>query len=211
MENFQEKLKEFKSQIKGRKTDKDTSGILLFKDFLSKMDEWNHAIGFPEDWIRKISFQHELLNIVGILAPELLKNIISLNDFRNNDPQKGDTFNLSSARGLDAGLIYAIFCWDLFKDNPVFDKYKNLPDPYESIKVLYITGHYVDKSEPRTITIDSKSDVRTQSSLRLPSSDYDFLDYIDKVCERNGGSGGIPNQERTNQLWEDFKKNKQNG
>ncbi|WP_281322472.1 hypothetical protein [Flavobacterium aestivum] len=207
MENFQEKLKEFKNQIKGRKIDSDTAGILLFKDFLSKMSEWNHEASFTEDWISKISRQHDLLNIVGIVAPDLLKNVISLNEFRNNDPQYGDTFNLSSARGLDAGLIYALFCWDSFKDNPVFDKYKNLPDPYDSIKALYITGHYVDRSEPTKITIDSKCIVRTQTDFRLPSLDYDFLDYIDEVCERRG-SDGIPNQEKTNQLWEEFQKQK---
>lgn len=210
MENFQEKLKEFKNQIKGRKTDIDTAGILLFKDFLAKMNDWNHVIGFTEDWIRKISFQHELLNIVGIVTPELLTNVISLDEFRNNYPQKGDTFNLSSARGLDAGLIHSLFCWDLFKDSQVFDKYKNLPDPYESIKALYITGHYVDKSEPRTITIDSKYAPRLQTDFRLPSLDYVFLDYIDKVSIRSG-TGGIPNQEKTNQLWEEFQKIKQNG
>lgn len=208
MENFQDKLNEFKRQIKGRKRESDTAGILLFKDFLSKMEEWNYAVGFTENWINKISRQHDLLNIVGIIAPDLLKNVISLNDFRSNIPQNGDTFNLSSARSLDAGLIHALFCWDLFKKNSVFDKFKNLPNPYDSIKTLYITGHYVDKSEPTKITIDSKSDVKKQTDFRLPSLDHDFLDYIDSVCERNGGSGGIPNQERTNQLWEEFKMKK---
>jgi hypothetical protein len=210
MENFQDKLNELKNQIKGRKIQTDTSGILLFKDFLSKMEEWNNVIGFPQDWLNKISRQHDLLNIVGIIAPDLLKNVISLNDFRNNNPQNGDTFNLSSARSLDAGLIHALFCWDFFKNNSVFDKFKNLPNPYDSIKELYITGHYVDKSEPTKITIDSKFDVRKQTDFRLPSLDYAFLDYIDSVCERNGGSGGIPNQEKTNQLWEEFQKKKSN-
>ena len=210
MEKFQDKLNEFKIQIKGRKIQTDTAGILLFKDFLSKMEEWNNIIGFDEDWLNKISRQHDLLNVIGIVAPDLLKNVISLNDFRKNSPQNGDTFNLSSARSLDAGLIHALFCWDFFKNNSVFDKFKNLPNPYDSIKTLYITGHYVDKSEPTKITIDSKSDVKKQTDFRLPSLDYDFLDYIDAVCDRNGGSGGIPNQERTNQLWEEFQKKKSN-
>ena len=207
MENFQDKLKEFKRQIKGRKTESDTAGILLFKDFLSKMTEWNHSIGFTDDWVNKISRQHDLLNIVGIVAPDLLKNVISLNDFRSNTPQNGDTFNLSSAGSLDAGLIHGLFCWDIFKNNSVFDKFKNLPNPYDAIKILYITGHYVDKSEPSKITIDSNFDVRRQTDFRLPSLDYDFLDYIDEQCQRSG-SGGIPNQEKTNQLWEEFKQKK---
>lgn len=206
MENFQDKLNEFKNQIKGRKIQTDTSGILLFKDFLSKMEQWNNVIGSAEEWLNKISRQHDLLNIVGMVAPDLLKKVISLNDFRSNNPQNGDTFNLSSARSLDAGLVHALFCWDFFKNNSVFDKFKNLPNPYDPIKVLYIMGHYVDKSEPTKITIDSKSDVKKQTDFRLPSLDYDFLDYIDSVCDRNGGSGGIPNQEETNQLWEEFQK-----
>lgn len=208
MENFQDKLKEFKKQIKGRKIQSDTAGILLFKDFLSRMEEWNCAVGFTENWINKISRQHDLLNVVEIIAPDLLKNVITLNDFRSNIPKSDDTFNLSSARSLDAGLIHALFCWDLFKETSTFDKFKNLPNPYDPIKILYVTGHYVDKSEPTKITIDSKSDVKKQTDFRLPSLDYDFLDYIDAVCERNGGSGGIPNQERTNQLWEEFQKKK---
>ena len=169
MENFQEKLKEFKIQIKGRKIQTDTSGILLFKDFLSKMDEWNRAINFTENWINKISSQQNYINIVGIVAPQLLENVISLDDFRNNDPQKGDTFNLSSGRGLDAALIYAIFCWDIFKNNPIFERYKNLPDPYLAIKVLYVTGHHVNRSEPQKITIDSKISFFSNINFRIYS------------------------------------------
>ncbi len=65
-------------------------------------------------------------------------------------------------------------------------------------------------TKPTKITIDSKFDVRKQTDFRLPSLDYAFLDYIDSVCERNGGSGGIPNQEKTNQLWKEFQKKKSN-
>lgn len=208
MENFQKKLNEFKSQIKRRKIQTDTSGILLFKDFLSKMEEWNVTFDFTENWVNKISMQHHFLNIVELIAPDLLKNVISLNDFRRNDPQKGDTFNLSSARGLDAGLIHALFCWDLFKNHLTFENFDKLPDPYAPIKALYLRGHFVNKSDIRTITIDYITAIKKQTDFRLPSLDHDFLDYIDSVCERNGGSGGIPNQERTNQLWEEFKMKK---
>jgi hypothetical protein len=70
MEDFQEKLKEFKKQIVGRTTNTDTSGILLFKDFLHKMNEWNHAVGFTDNWINKICYQHDLFNIVAVIAPD---------------------------------------------------------------------------------------------------------------------------------------------
>ena len=40
--------------------------------------------------------------------------------------------------------------------------------------------------------------------FKLPSIDDNFLDYIDSKCKLMG-SDGIPNQERVNQLWEEFK------
>ena len=39
--------------------------------------------------------------------------------------------------------------------------------------------------------------------FKLPSLDDDFLDYIDSKCKLVG-SDGIPNQERVNELWEEF-------
>ena len=39
--------------------------------------------------------------------------------------------------------------------------------------------------------------------FKLPSIDDNFLDYIDSKCKLMG-SDGIPNQERVNQLWEEF-------
>lgn len=206
MKDFQEELNELKKQIGGKRASCDTSGILLFKDFLSKMEEWNNEVSFPKSWINLICYKHDLLNIVAIVAPDLLKNVISLGDFRKSDFQKDDTFNLFGARSLDAGLIHALFCWDLFKDDPLFDKFKNLPNPYDPIKTLYLRGHYVDKSEPRTITIDSILSVKKQTDFRLPSLDPKFLNYLDKNCKRSG-SDGIPNQEKTNELWEIFKSN----
>lgn len=170
------------------------------------MEEWNKAIGFNENWLNLISYQHDLLNIVGLIEHDLLKNVISLNDFRKNDLQKDDTFNLYGARSLDAGLIHALFCWDLFKDNPLFDEFKNLPNLYDPIKLLYFRGHCVGKSDLRTITIDSILSVKKQTDFRLPSLDNRFLNYLDKVCKRSG-SAGIPNQEETNELWEIFKSN----
>lgn len=206
MKDFQEELNELRKIIGGKRATIDTSGVLLFKDFLSRMEEWNKAIGFNENWLNLISYQHDLLNIVGLIEPDLLKNVISLNDFRKNDLQKDDTFNLYGARSLDAGLIHALFCWDLFKDNPLFDEFKNLPNLYDPIKLLYFRGHCVGKSDLRTITIDSILSVKKQTDFRLPSLDNRFLNYLDKVCKRSG-SAGIPNQEETNELWEIFKSN----
>lgn len=206
MEDFQEKLSELKKLIGGKRARIDTSGILLFKDFLSKMEEWNSVVGFKENWLNLICYQHDLLNIVGLIEPNLLKNVISLNDFRRNEPKIGDTFNLSGARSLDAGLIHALFCWEQFNDHPIFDNFKHLPNPYDSLRSLYTRGHYVDKSEPSTITIDSLSSVKKQTDFRLPSLDLKFLNFLDKSCKRSG-SGGIPNQEKTNELWEIFKSN----
>jgi len=165
MKDFQEELKELRKIIGGKRAFIDTSGVLLFKDFLSKMEQWNKAAGFKENWLNLICYQHDLLNIVALIEPSLLKNVISLNDFRESDLQKDDTFNLYGARSLDAGLIHALFCWDLFKDNPLFDKFKHLPSPYDPIKTFYIRGHHVYKSDPHTITIDSLLSVKKQTAF----------------------------------------------
>ena len=99
--------------------------------------------------------------------------------------------------------IYLFIYWNLLIEkngNP----YKELPNPYEPVFKIIIRGGDIVYSEGFfTISrIDIGNNLKTLN-LILPSLDDNFLDYIDSKCKLVG-SDGIPNQERVNELWEEF-------
>ncbi|KAF2081309.1 hypothetical protein [Flavobacterium sharifuzzamanii] len=202
-EIFNIKLAELKSQIIEVQKNKNTSGILLYKDYLSKMYEWYVALGIEEKWLINIYKTKDGHNLFHLLAPEFKNNLIDLEDFRVNYLNDITILN-SKYRGFEYIYVYLYIYWQIFKNSPSFEKYQNLPDPYEPVIKILLRGNHVYKGEMSTIEVDNLP-IKRQTDFRLPSLDYDFLEYIDEICIRSG-SGGIPNQEKTNQLWEDFKK-----
>lgn len=53
------------------------------------------------------------------------------------------------------------------------------------------------------ITICGVTIIYGKKDFKLPSLNDDFLSFIDTNCKLMG-SDGIPNQEETNRLWEEF-------
>lgn len=204
-EIFNTKLKEFKSQIIEVQREKTTASFLLYKDYLSKMHEWYQALNIEDQWEHNIYRTKEGHNLLQLLAPEIKKDLIDLEDFRINY-LNDVTFIKDRFYGFEYIYIYLNIYWQIYKNSTDFIKYQNLPDPYEPVIKILLRGNHIYKGEMATIEIDNLT-VKKQTNFRLPSLDYDFLNYIDEVCERNG-SGGIPNQEKTNQLWEEFQKQK---
>lgn len=207
-EIFNKKFDEFKSEIFKSQNSNNTSAILLFKEYLKRINKWYNAVGIIEKWhtIYRTDTSH---NLVYLIRPELLENIISIEDFKSNliNDKRFD----SSRKALDISILYAYLCWEVFKNNLQFDNYKDLPNPYEPVIKILKRGNHIIRGEMATIEIDALPIFKNLDFTKnfLPSYDYNFLDYIDEICERNG-SGGIPNQEKTNQLWEEFQKLKQN-
>lgn len=206
-EIFIKKLSDFKSNIFETQRKDTTASFLLFKDYLSKMYDFYKILEIEDKWEHNIYKTKEGHNLIGLIDPELLSNAIPLDDFRAN--YLNDVIiNKSKYTGFEYIFIYYSIYWEILKEKNQFKKFKDLPNPYDSVIKVFLRGNHIQKGEMSTIEIDNLP-VKKQTNFKLPSLDYDFLDYIDKVCERSG-SGGIPNQERTNQLWEEFQKQKSN-
>lgn len=202
-ETFNIELAELKSQIIEVQRKKNTASVLLYKDYLSKMYEWYVMLGIEEKWLINIYKTKDGHNLFHLIDPELKNDLIDLEDFRANYLNDITILN-SKYRGFEYIYVYLYIYWQIFKNSPRFEKYQNLADPYEPVIKIFLRGNHVCKGEMSTIEVDNLP-VKRQTDFRLPSLDYDFLEYIDEICIRSG-SGGIPNQEETNQLWKDFQK-----
>ena len=201
-EIFLEKLSEIKQVSSKQSETNNVSSILLFKDYLSKIYQWYNQLGL--EWDHKITKSKEGHNLIKILAPELMTECIDLNEFRLT-MLKDTNFNTNEFRSFDYLFIYLFIYWKIFEEYPGIKKYEYLPNPYEpSIKILLRGGHINYKETYYNVSgIDISKKDKTLD-YRLPSLDDNFLSFIDSKCKLSG-SDGIPNQEYTNQLWEEFR------
>jgi len=206
-EIFIEKLNDFKSKIIVPKRIETTASFLLFKDYLAKMYDFYKILNKEQDWDYCIYKTKEGHNLTNLVSPNFLNDCISLEDFRVNYLNDVN-FGTSKYRGFEYIFIYYSIYWEIFIETSQTKKIETLMNPYDSVIKILLRGNHIYKGEMSTIEIDNLS-VKKETDFRLPSLDYDFLDYIDEKCERSG-SKGIPNQEETNQLWEEFKKLKGN-
>lgn len=186
-------------------TSVNTASVLIFKEYLKSMRLWYEALGIYEEKWYYIYRLNEGHNLVHLIAPELLNNIDTLETFAKN-------YSHFDRKSLDAPIVYGYICWELFKNYPQFEKYKDLPNPYENVVKIMQRGNYINRGEMKTIEINSLPITRDidLNKIYLPSVENDFLDFIDKKCKRMG-SAGIPNPEKVEELWEEFQKIQQNG
>lgn len=203
-EKFNAELLDFKSNIISSNLKYRTAGVLLFKDYLSKMHMWYKELGLLSEWdynIYKTSEKgHNLLNF---LTPELKNECIELQDFRHNylNDVLIDTKYESSFEYI---FIYISIYWKLFQNEKKIKQYSYLPNPYESVIKILQRGNHIYKGELNRIEIDNMP-VKKVTNFILPSLDNDFLNYVDTLKVRYGSSD-IPNQEEINQLWKEFQK-----
>lgn len=205
---FATKLANIKSQIKEAQREKNTASFLLFKDYLTKMFTWYEVLGIQNNWENYIFRTKEGHNLIHLIDPKFMDNLINLEDFRTD--YLNDTYlHKIKHKGFEYIFVYYSIYWEIFKNESKFESYINLPNPYESVIKILTRGNHIYKGEMSTFEIDRLT-IKNDLGFKLPSLDNDFLDYIDEVCLRSG-SAGIPNQEKTNQLWEEFQKIKKNG
>ncbi len=65
---------------------------------------------------------------------------------------------------------------------------------------LFCRGGRIYRSDNKFV-INKVTYLKYNNDFKLPSTDDRFLDFIDKL------SNSFPNQEKVNQLWEQFKQN----
>ena len=196
---FLEKLNNLKKE-KIFEKEKSIANILLFKHYLQTMYKWYDRLSL--EWDYKITKRKEGHNLIEIINPILSNELIDMEYFRSN--LLNDTsFNTSKYREFDYLFVYLSVYWNILEDT-YFSQYKDLPKPYEApLKILLRGGHiFYNDTYYNVSGIDIRKSDKTLNFI-LPSLENDFLDYIDSRC-RLIGSDGIPNQERVNELWEEF-------
>ncbi|WP_443938920.1 hypothetical protein [Pedobacter sp. MW01-1-1] len=198
---FEKKLNELKLNIPYEVRVENTGGILLFKDYLFKMNMWYNRLGISERF-NALYYRDEFHNLINLVKPELLDEIVSFEDFKLNYTN-GLNVDLT-IKSLDLIIVYSFLCWEIFKEFPELDQYSDMPNPYESSINILLRGNHIRRGEMATIEIDSRITIRKQFDFNLPSIDNDFLDFIDSNCLRSG-SYGIPNQNEVNKMWLNFR------
>lgn len=79
-------------------------------------------------------------------------------------------------------------------------EYKIYDNPYEGLIKLFKSDNiYIREG----INVSGVTMRNSSMNLKLPSLNDNFLDYIDSKCKLMG-SDGIPNQERVDELWQEF-------
>ena len=174
------------------------SSILLFKDFMTRLHIWKNEL--HTEFINFDAINLNLFNDLHINIGEDsdIEETMFYNEYINFLRQN---FNLNNLRNKNYLFIYLFIYWELYKDSEEIKKYSYLEHPYESIVKIVARKNMVYKREGVNV---SNITMRSFSKpFKLPSLDDDFLDYIDSKCKLVG-SDGIPNQERVNELWEEF-------
>lgn len=173
------------------------SSILLFKDYISKLKDYKILL-FNEYQTFGLSLNLEYNNLILDFNNNLRSEILPYMDFRNY-LYENYQINLLSGRYFNGFFIYLFIYWEVYKNELTLDG--NISNPYYGLIKLFRNDciHRYEGINVSNITMRSSS-----MNLKLPSIEDDFLAYIDSKCKLIG-SAGIPNQEKVNELWEEFK------
>lgn len=202
VEKFNSLFKDFLSTQNNSYTTINTASILLFKEYLKRMRLWYERLDILDRWfyIYRLDDGHNLIKLV---APELLNNIKTLDDFKNQ--YYNGLYTTSLRNELNVSILYGYLCGELFKDYPQLDEFRSLVDPYEPVIKILQRGNNIRRGEMKTIEIDNQivfSDFDFEK-VYLPSFDNKFLDFLYKKSDRLADNG-IPNPEKVNKLWQEF-------
>lgn len=201
-EDFKNELLNIKNKIKPLDMN-SVSNILLFKDYLSRIKLWYEELGlvFSFDVIRN----KDKNDLIKILFPVIHEQLLEIEFYRRN---LLDDFSIGTNkyRSFDYLYVYLSIYWNLLNDQnkQIFEQYKHLPNPYESVFKMIMNGGGVFYGEGffNVSGVDISKNDKT-INFTMPSLDENFLAYVDSHCKLLG-SDGIPSQRKINELWEDY-------
>lgn len=193
-----------------RKFDKHNrvSNILLFRDFLNKLNKLTIMLGYESNLSNYKADIRKFSNLFNYFSSDWIKEIKTQEEFNIDLLERG--FKVKGGRYKDDLFIYLYVYWELCKDLKEIKSLCNYNPYLPVIKIIERCEVIFTHSGNLEIDNFTFNNLEKYHSFQLPSLDYDFLDYIDETCMKYG-RGEVPNQEKTNQLWEEFKKMKQNG
>lgn len=168
------------------------SSILLFKDFMRRLNIWKECLHTKFN-----NFDRKNLNLFNDLNFDnsLLEEYESFSEYirLNFDNYSGLNYNYF--------FIYIYIYWELYKNSLEINGCEDVENPYESIVKIVANKNMVYKREGINVCNITMRDL--SKPFKLPSLDDNFLKYIDSKCKLVG-SGGIPNQNETDELWREF-------
>lgn len=203
LEKYNDILDNVINELKKYSKQNRVSNVLLFRDFLNKLDKLTIALGNESNLSIYNSDIRRFSNLFNYISAEWKSEIKTQEEFNIDLLSKG--FKVKGGRSKDDLFIYLYVYWELCKN---FEEIKLLSqtNPYlPAIKIIERCETIFTHSGNLEIDNFTFNNLEKYHSFRLPSLDTIFLDYIDNIC-MNYGRGEIPNQEKTNQLWEEFQK-----
>lgn len=202
LNSFVNLYSEYKIERNALKLLERTSGVLLFREYLKRLMVWKKVLNDENFRITNIDTHNLFLNFKDL--PWFI-DIMSKDDFLIKLDQKG--FFKTQMRYFDTSFVYWYVTWNIFNFHEEIIKF-NLPNPYEPAALIVQRSQFVSQFEGQ-INIDSlffNSSIK-YTNFTLPSLKHKFLDFIDERTDRGELThSGIPNQEETNKLWEEFQK-----
>ena len=171
--------------------DHKISSILLFKDFLRQFEDLKQILNSTNSGYNRTSF-----NLLNDIDSSWISKTQNYDEYVEYIKDKSNNY---TSRNYIYIFIFIYINWEIFKNEiELLDlKVKN---PYYPIIKIFKRRNLIYLFDGYSI---NGVKLFMKSTLKLPSIDDNFLDYIDSKCKLVG-SDGIPNQERVNQLWEEF-------
>jgi hypothetical protein len=173
------------------------SSILLFREYQSRLFSWKYELGFngKDLFNKKKSFHNIFLDI----SPAWLNEIITEEKLAIDLELMGVLHTRHTFRDYSVFFLCMYINWELFKDKSEIRIHENLPHPYLPVFKILKRGGNIFNSEGKFEIDNGQTYLQYNNDFELPSMQDDFLDYIDSQVF------DFPNQEKVNQLWENFK------
>jgi hypothetical protein len=199
LRKYIDELKKVKNRIGKFEKKNRISNVLLFRDYLTRLDNWKVALGEAGDKIY-IGKGRNYHNLFLSIKADWVEEIKTQEDF-NKDLINEAQISFKGGRFYDDMFIYLFTYWELCKNNIEINEI-NLPHPYEpAFKIIGRCEFMYTQNANIQIDNYTINNLEKYFNFLMPSLDYDFLDYIDSICLVDNK---IPNQIETNELWERF-------
>jgi len=174
------------------------SDILLFREYQGRLFKWKKALNADNfDLFNKKKAFH---NLFIDLNPSWLEDLISEEMVVKDLTILGFKNVYSSFRDYYGFFICMYINWEIFKEKKEIKTYDWLDHPYEPVFKIIMRGGSISNSELKFV-IDGQTYMKYDNNFKMPSVSENFLEFIDDVCR------DFPNQEKVNQLWEEFQNN----
>jgi hypothetical protein len=173
------------------------SDIVLFREYQTRLYAWKQELNLnTPDFFNKSKEYH---NLLADLFQDWESKVIPFDDIINDLKKLGIPFVDNTLRDFQGFLLSLYVNWEILKkDNTEINNYTYLKHPYFPIYKIILRGGLIQLVHNKFM-IDNKIYLRYDNQFSLPSLEDDFLNYIDSNVT------DFPNQEKVNQLWENFK------